>query len=83
MDLTGKTKAETYKNLLVINDGGQGMTDGTGSIVSNLPITSSYAITASYISTNTGSTIPNNTSSIVSWLNTNINGQTFYIPLYQ
>lgn len=46
-NLTGQFVSSTYQRLLQIYD--ENVRDGTGSVVDLLPVTSSYALTASYI----------------------------------
>lgn len=48
-NLTGQYISDTFRKILQLSDGGSYITDGTGSIVVILPVTSSYAQTASYV----------------------------------
>ena len=45
-DLTGKKIRNTYQRLIQIS--GSDIVDGTGSLVDNINVTSSFAITSSY-----------------------------------
>lgn len=60
-DLTGQKTSKSFQNLLQISSSGA-LYDGTGSLVTNLIASSSYAATASYV-LNAGASI--NTSSFV------------------
>lgn len=43
-NFTGQYISDTYRRLLQLSDNGSYVTDGTGSVVSILPITASYAL---------------------------------------
>jgi hypothetical protein len=58
-NFTGQNISSTFQRLLQLSDNGNGVTDGTGSLVTFLPINVNNALTASYVdgvtSLNTGS----------------------------
>lgn len=47
-NLTGQFVSETYQRLLQLSENGKSITDGTGSIIGILPVSTSYSETASY-----------------------------------
>jgi len=47
-NLTGQFISDTYKRLIVLSEDGY-ITDGTGSIINELPVTASFAASASYV----------------------------------
>ena len=49
-NFTGQFISSTFQRLLQLSDNGNGVTDGTGSLVSFLPINVNNALTASYVS---------------------------------
>lgn len=49
-NFTGQNISSTYQRLLQLSDNGNGVTDGTGSLVTFLPIDVNNALTASYVS---------------------------------
>ena len=48
-NFTGQFISSTFQRLLQLSDNGNGITDGTGSIVNFLPINVNNALTASYV----------------------------------
>lgn len=48
-NFTGQNISSTYQRLLQLSDNGNGVTDGTGSLVTFLPIDVNNALTASYV----------------------------------
>lgn len=48
-NFTGQNISSTYQRLLQLSDNGNYITDGTGSVVQLVAVTSSYALTASYV----------------------------------
>lgn len=61
-NFTGQFISSTFQRLLQLSDNGNGLTDGTGSIVNFLPISVTNALTASYVS---GFTVFNTSSFII------------------
>lgn len=49
-NFTGQNISSTFQRLLQLSDNGNGVTDGTGSLVTFLPINVNNALTASYVS---------------------------------
>ena len=49
-NFTGQNISSTFQRLLQLSDNGNGVTDGTGSVVTFLPITVNNALSASYVS---------------------------------
>jgi hypothetical protein len=49
-NFTGQNISSTFQRLLQLSDNGNGVTDGTGSLVTFLPIDVNNALTASYVS---------------------------------
>ena len=48
-NFTGQYVSSTYQRLLQLSDNGNYITNGTGSVVQLIGVTSSYALTASYV----------------------------------
>lgn len=47
-NLTGQYISDTFRKILQLSDNGSYITDGTGSVVNTIPVTASWAQTASY-----------------------------------
>lgn len=48
-NLSGQYISSTFRKILQLSDSGSYITDGTGSIIDIIPVTASYAVTASYV----------------------------------
>ena len=72
-NFTGQNISSTFQRLLQLSDNGNGVTDGTGSLVTFLPINVNNALTASYVS---GVTVFNTGSFLVT-ASANLNTITF------
>jgi len=72
-NFTGQNISSTFQRLLQLSDNGNGVTDGTGSLVTFLPINVNNALTASYVSGITAF----NTGSFLVTASVNVNTITF------